>query len=407
MFVGLHRHSHYSKRDAIAKIPDMVERIGELKQTAWALTDHGTTSGLMEAYKVTQKYNREHNTNIKFIFGCEAYWIPSYYIKDRKESCHIILLAKNQTGYRNLLRLVTIGYGDKGKSPDNYFYTMRLTTEDIKKHSEGIIISSACMGGFLNPMTETSTWDKKLAYDRARAFRSDFGEDFFLEVQCATDKEQIEYNRRILQMGTDLNIPVYVTEDSHYVNADEADTHRKWLRLDEDSTYYTTNDYYIHSEAEVREALSYLDSSVVDTLIENTSRIADMCEQVSIDFKGKHFPELDLHGDAPLEVVKQKCREGWKTKMRNIPKEKWDVYVKQLNHEFEILEKCDYLNYFIMTEDFISACRKKGIRMGIGRGSVGGCLVAYLMEITRIDPIKYGLIFERFAHDKRSSLPDM
>lgn len=407
MFVGLHRHSHYSKRDAIAKIPDMVERIGELKQTAWALTDHGTTSGLMEAYKVTQKYNREHNTNIKFIFGCEAYWIPSYYIKDRKESCHIILLAKNQTGYRNLLRLVTIGYGDKGKSPDNYFYTMRLTTEDIKKHSEGIIISSACMGGFLNPMTESSTWDKKLAYDRARTFRSDFGEDFFLEVQCATDEEQIEYNKRILQMGSDLDIPVYVTEDSHYVNADEADTHRKWLGLDEDSTYYTTNDYYIHSEAEVREALSYLDSSVVDTLIENTSKIADMCEQVTIDFKGKHFPELDLHGNTPLGVVKQICREGWKNKMRNVPKEKWGVYVKQLNHEFEILEKCDYLNYFIMTEDFVSACRKKGIRMGIGRGSVGGCLVAYLMDITRIDPIKYGLIFERFAHDKRTSLPDM
>ncbi len=411
MFIGLHRHSHYSKRDAIAKVPDIVNRIGELGQKAWALTDHGTTSGLMEAFKVTEKYNKEHGTDIKFIFGVEAYWIPNYYIKDRKQSCHLLLLAKNEVGYKNLLRLVTIGYGDKGNAPDNYFYTMRLTTEDIEKYKEGLLVSSACMGGILNPEYEDMSWNKSLAYDRAREFQRVFGDSFFLEVQCATDDRQIDYNKRIIQMGKELNIPVFVSEDSHYVYKEQADTHRKWLGIDIEpdnpDAYYQTDDYYIHSEDEVRAALDYLPSDVVDELIANTEKIADSIERVKIKFGEKHFPTLDLHGKTPLEVVKEKCREHWKEKMAGIPKEKWPIYVKQLEHEFKILEKCDYLNYFIMTEDFIRSCRDRGIRMGIGRGSVGGCLVAYLMDITRIDPIKYGLIFERFAHDKRSSLPDV
>lgn len=412
MFVGLHRHSHYSKRDAIAKVPEMVERIGELGQTAWALTDHGTTSGLMEAYKVTQKYNKTHNANIKFIFGCEMYWIPDIYIKDRKATCHILVLAKNEVGYRNLLKLTTIGHGNKGQNPDQYFYTMRITTEDMKACREGLIFTSACMGGVLNPThIDTRAWDKERAYERATAFKGHFGEDFYLEIQTASTPTQKEYNKNIMQMGKDLDIPVIVTEDSHYVNKSEADIHRKWLGVaiepDNPDAYYQTDDYYIHSEAEVREALSYLPSDEVDTLINNTCQLADSIEEVHLKFGGKNFPELDLGGKTPLEAVKEICRRGWKQKMQDIPKKDWPVYVEQLGHEFKVLEKCDYLTYFLMTEDFISWARSQNIRMGIGRGSVGGCLVAYLMDITRIDPIKYGLIFERFAHDQRVSNPDV
>jgi len=412
MFIGLHRHSHYSKRDAIAKIPDMVERIGELGQTAWALTDHGTTSGLMEAYKVTQKYNKTHGTNLKFIFGCEMYWVPDIYIKDRKATCHLLVLAKNEEGYRNLLRLTTMGYGDKGKNPDQYFYNMRVTTEDMLACKDGLIFTSACMGGVLNPKVyDTMDWDKNLAYDRARAFKGHFGSNFYLEIQCADTYAQREYNKNIIQMGKDLSIPVIVTEDSHYVNQSEANTHRKWLGIeiepDNPDAYYQTDDYFIHSEEEVRAGLSYLPSDTVDEIIDNTVRLADSIETVHLKFGGKNFPELDLHGKTPLEAVKDICRKNWKQKMQGISKEKWPVYVEQLQHEFKVLEKCDYLTYFLMTEDFISWARHQNIRMGIGRGSVGGCLVAYLMDITRIDPIKYGLIFERFAHDKRVSLPDV
>ena len=429
-FVGLHRHSHYSKRDAVAKIPDIVNRIGELEQTAWALTDHGTTSGLMEAYKVTQKYNKENGTNIKFIFGMEAYWIPNYYIKDRKASCHILLLAKNSDGYRNLLRLATVGYGNCGENPDNYFYTMRLTTEEIEKHKEGLIVTSACMGGILNPTMETAEadnvvgspvsgkntsantntplWDKNLAYDRARKFQSIFGDDFYLEIQCATDKEQIEYNKRIVAMGEELGIPTFVTEDSHYVYKHEADTHRRWLGIDPvEGTYYQTDDYYIHSEEEVRAALQYLSDEKIEEVVSTTTAIADKCEAVTIPFGENHFPSMDLGGKTPIEAIREVVQSGWQSKVEHVvPEEKHDVYRKQVEHELTILEKIDYINYLLMTHDFVKACRQDNIRIGIGRGSVGGCLVAYLMDITRIDPIKYGLIFERFAHDKRSSSPD-
>jgi DNA polymerase-3 subunit alpha len=411
-FVGLHRHSHYSKRDAIAKIPDIVNRIGELGQTAWALTDHGTTSGLMEAYKVTQKYNKENGTNIKFIFGMEAYWIPNYYIKDRKASCHILLLAKNAEGYRNLLRLATVGYGNCGENPDNYFYTMRLTTEEIEKHKEGLIVTSACMGGILNPKAEVegnaTVWNKNLAYERARAFQSIFGDDFYLEIQCAIDDEQIEYNKRIVQMGKDLAIPVFVTEDSHYVYKHEADTHRRWLGIDPvEGTYYQTDDYYIHSEEEVRAALQYLPDEV-ENVVATTAAIADKCEAVTIPFGENHFPSMDLGSKTPMEAIREIVEDGWKSKVEGkVASDQHEAYSKQIEHELCILEKIDYINYLLMTHDFVRACRSDGIRIGVGRGSVGGCLVAYLMDITRIDPIKYGLIFERFAHDKRSSSPDV
>ena len=413
MFVGLHRHSHYSKRDAIAKVPDIVERVGELGQTAWALTDHGTTSGLFEAYKVTQKYNQTHGTDIKFIFGREMYWIPDIYIKDRKQTCHLLVLAKNEVGYRNLLKLTTIGYGDKGKNPDQYFYTMRVTTEDMLKCKEGLIFTSACMGGVLNPtLCDSTNWDKSLAYDRATAFREAFGDDFYLEIQTSTTDAQREYNQNIIEMGKELGIPVIVTEDSHYVNQSEASVHRKWLGIeidpDDPNAYYQTDDYFIHSEEQVREALSYLPDETIDELISNTVALADSIERVDIQFGGKNFPELDLGELTPLEAVCKKVAAGWKKKIvGKVPEEKHQQYKDQIHHELEVLEKCGYLEYFLMTEDFISWARSQGIRIGIGRGSVGGCLVAYLMDITRIDPIKYNLVFERFAHDKRSSLPDV
>ena len=405
MFIGLHRHSHYSKRDGIAKIPDIIKRVDELGQTAWALTDHGTTSGLLEAYKETQKYNKAHGTNIKFIFGCEVYWIPNYCIKDRKASCHLLLLAQNETGYKNLLKLVTIGYGNKGKSPDNYFYAMRLTTKDIQKHSEGIIVTSACMGGILNPVDFDGNWDDELAFERAENFQSIFGDNFFLEVQTGTSPEQIEYNKNIVFIGEKLGIPIIVTEDSHYVHKEDAAVHRKWLGLDDDSEYYSTDDFYIHSEEEVLEKIKYLKDA--QKFIDNTKAIADSCDVVHIQFGGKNFPELKL--DEPvLDKVCKIVSKGWNNKIvGKVPEEKYPIYKKQISHELEVLAKCDYLTYFLMNVDFLEWARENGIRTGIGRGSVGGSLIAYLMDLTRIDPIKYGLIFERFAHTQRVSLPDV
>ena len=239
--IGLHRHSHYSKRDAIAKIPDIVKRTAELGQTAWALTDHGTTSGLAEGFIETMNFNREHGTNIKFIFGVEAYWVPEY-LKVRGISRHLILLAKNQVGYHNLLKLVTIAYGNKGSAPENYYYTMRLTTDEIANHRDGLIVTSACRGGILA--------DRDLAVERALRFKDIFGDDFYLEIQAATDPDQRSYNLYVAEIAERLNINLIVTEDSHYVRRDDADTHRKWIQADGRTGCYTTDDFFLHSDQE-------------------------------------------------------------------------------------------------------------------------------------------------------------
>lgn len=381
--IGLHRHSHYSKRDAIAKIPDIITRTAQLGQKAWALTDHGTTSGLAEAYRETVNFNREHGTNIKFIFGVEGYWVPDFYIKDRKLSRHIILLAKNQVGYRNLLKLVTIGYGDRGAAPENYYYTMRLTTDTIAAHHEGLIVTSACRGGILQ--------DRDRAVERAERLKSIFGDDFYLEIQTVTDQEQRDYNRFVLETAERVGVKTIVTEDAHYVNQNDAHVHRKWLEVDGKSGYYQTDDYYLHSDDDVRAALDYIPN--IDAIIKNTEEVGRKCEQVKLDGGRKHYPVVDLGGKSPRQAVEERLRPSQHT--------------DRVKYELDVLEKCDYLTYFVINHEMIRWCRQNGINVGRGRGSVCGSLIAYLLDITRVDPIRFGLFFERFANEERITPPDI
>ena len=396
--IGLHRHSHYSKRDAIAKVSEIVNRTAELGQKAWALTDHGTTSGLPEAYTATMKYNADHGTDIKFIFGVEAYWIADYGLKDRKLSRHIILLAKNKVGYENLMRLVTIGYGDKGRAPDNFYYTMRLTTDEIEKHKDGLIVTSACRGGILK--------DRDRAVERAARFKSIFGDDFYLEIQAATDTDQHSYNLYVLELANQLDIPVIVTEDSHYVNKADADVHRKWLQLGDTGNYYVTDDFYIHADDEIRQALSYIPD--IDDIIKNTESVADKCEQVHIDFDKKHFPRVEILNLTPKQAVCELIRYNVKDKLLD-RKSKAEIEKCRalVRHELDVLQKCDYLNYFLINAALIKHCRDAGIHIGRGRGSVCGSLVAYLLDITRVDPTVFNLFFERFANPERITPPDI
>ena len=390
--IGLHRHSHFSKRDAIAKIPDIIRRTHELGQNAWALTDHGTTSGLIDAYNETMNYNREHGTNIKFIFGVEAYWIPDFFIKDRKLSRHIILLAKNTVGYHNLLKLVTIGYGDKGNQPDNFYYTMRLTTDTIAQYHEGLIATSACQGGILK--------DRQYAVDRANSFKNIFGDDFYLEIQTATDPEQKDFNLFVLDLSQKLNIKTIVTEDAHYVFKSDADVHRKWIQLDGKTGYYNTDDFYLHSDQQVAEALDYIPN--INQIIRQTEDVAGKCEQVHISFGEKHFPAVDV--DNPKKAV---VRAVQVNKLDGISEDKKEIYRQRFKHELDVLEQCDYLTYFIINARLVKWCRDNDIQVGRGRGSVCGSLVAYLLDITRVDPIAFGLVFERFANPERVTPPDI
>ena len=460
MFVGLHRHSHYSRRDAIAKIPDIVARTAQLGQSAFALTDHGTTSGLIEAYTETLKFNKSHGTNLKFIFGCEAYWCPDWSTKDRKASRHILILAKNAAGYRNLLKLVTIGFGDCGKNPDAFFYTMRITTDVLRQFHDGLIVSTACRGGLLKSTTGDLFEESEIA-ERINALKDIFADDFFLEIQAATDADQIAFNKRVCKISRELEIPVFVSEDSHYVFKSDAAIHRKWLQIDDDSNYYTTDDFFIHPEQEILDSVSYLENA--SETLRNTSRIADSIEQVEIPTSRKNYPQIasfvscyddtgnllfktnankksedeiqhanssdslriapridetlpDVDFPVPshkpisetiLDANFVECvNQGWLEKiLKNFLTEK--KYVDAVNHELDVLKQCDYLDYFALTADFISWSRENGIQIGRGRGSVCGSLVAFLLDITRIDPLKFGLLFERFANTERVSPPDI
>ena len=389
--IGLHRHSHFSKRDAIAKIPDIVKRTAELGQSAWALTDHGTTSGLVDAYLETMNFNRVHGTNIKFIFGVEAYWIPDFNIKDRKLSRHIILLAKNQVGYHNLLKLVTIGYGDKGAAPDNYYYTMRLTTDIIAQYHEGLIVTSACRGGILK--------DRDRAVERISRFKDIFADDFFLEIQSVTDDEQREYNQFVLNLAELTGVNIIVTEDSHYVYKDDAATHRKWIEADRRGGYYDTDDYFLHSDQDIRRALEYI--PYIGDIISNTEALADKCEQVHIDFGKKHYPVTIPDNQKRYHEILRRIQLHSKIKAPS------PEYLARIDYELNVLNQCDYLDYFLINEDFIRWCRQHDIHVGRGRGSVCGSLVAYLLDITRVDPLKFGLFFERFVNPERVSPPDI
>ena len=351
----------------------------------------------MEAYLETMKYNRENGTDIKFIFGIEAYWIPDYYIKDRKLSRHIILLAKNTVGYHNLLKLVTLGYGDKGRAPDNFYYTMRLTTEDIARHREGLIVTSACRGGILA--------DRERALERASTFKDTFGDDFYLEIQSSTDNAQSDFNRFVLSLSEKTGIKTIVTEDAHYVHKADADIHRKLIELDGKKGYYSTDDYYLHSEQDVTDALSYIPN--ICELIKETDAVGEKCEQVTIEFGKKNFPTVDLGGVSPKKAVVEAVKLHCKSKIGSKKDAELDEYRRRFRYEMSVLEQCDYLTYLLINQKLIRWCRENDIQVGRGRGSVCGSLVAFLLDITRVDPITFGLVFERFANTERISPPDI
>jgi len=383
----------------------------ELGQTAFAITDHGTVSGLMEGYKEVAKLNSKMEKDgdpfrLKFIFGCEAYFVPDVTIKTRK-NCHLILLAKNLQGYHNLLKLMTIA-----NKEENFYFKPRIDMDILRKYKEGIIVTSACMGGILNlhdtmEDEDISVWNKQGAYNWAKAFKDEFGEDYFIELHTNQMADQIVYNERMVKLAQELDIPLLAAVDSHYVHESQAKVHRQWIGIEEDNegSYYGTDDYFIMSEAEVEARLSYLPKDVVRGAIRNTSTVADRCN-VELDKGKKNYPIFPVTNQ--VEHLKAICREGWKEKInKKVAPADRGRYLEALNHEFEVLEAADYINYFLITHDVLSWCVRNGIRIGKGRGSVVGSLCAYLMGLTKVDPLKYNLLFQRFCHLSRVTPPDI
>lgn len=397
MFINLHTHDcKGSIRDAIAKPKEIAERIKELGQDGYAITNHGSTSSLLTHYKICKKLD------LKFIFGLEAYITDYTSIKERGDYQHICLLAKTYEGYLNILRLATISYKE-----ENFYYKPRIDWNILKDHLDGLIITSACLGGILGLKDENGNFKVSEIQTKAKSFKEMFGDNFYIEIHTNEMNEQIEFNNILYNVCKFYDIKPIGACDAHYVNKSDAWVHRQWNGIDDndESGYYQTDDFYLHSEDEVREKLSYLPKAFVEQCINNTVEIYNRCN-VDLPLGENNFPVYKCNDQ--IEEVKSICRDGWRAKIIPfIPNNQRQQYLDRFLEELTILEKANYLNMMLITWDYMRWGKENGIRFGTGRGSVGGSLVAYLMDLTKVDPVFHNLTFSRFCNLERVTTADI
>lgn len=395
-FVHLHIHSEYSLLDGANRIKDLPVRAKELGMKAMALTDHGVMYGAIDFYKACKK------EGIKPIIGCEVYVAPrSRFEKepniDNKYN-HLILLAKNNEGYKNLSKLVSLGF------IDGYYYKPRIDLEILEKYHEGLICLSACLAGAVNQAILAG--DMQKAEETALWYQNLFGEDYYLELQNNGIKEQIMVNQKLVELGRKLNIPLVGTNDAHYLKREDAYNHEVLLCIqtgkrmsDIDRMRFETDELYVKSPEEMAEFFENIPEA-----IENTVKIADKCN-VEFEFGHTILPNYEVPKEFPThyDYLKKLCQDGLVERYG----ENFSGEIKQrAEYELSVIEKMGYVDYYLIVWDFIHYAKSQGIPVGPGRGSGAGSILAYSIGITDIDPIKYGLLFERFLNPERVSMPD-
>ncbi|MCD8037221.1 MAG: DNA polymerase III subunit alpha [Clostridiales bacterium] len=395
-FTHLHVHTEYSLLDGSAKIGELVKRAKELGMENLAITDHGAMFGVIDFYKACKE------TGIKPIIGCEVYVAPkSRFDKDSRESVsyyHLVLLAENMTGYQNLIKLVSFGY------TEGFYYKPRVDEELLRKYHEGIIATSACLAG---PVAKTLVnGSYAMAKDMALKYLDIFGEgNFFLELQNHGIPEQKIVNEGLIKMSEETGIPLICTNDVHYINQEDWEAHDILLCIqtgktvnDENRMRYTGNCYHLKSPEEMYDMFSY-----VPEALENTNKIAERCN-VEFTFHELKLPKYDVPESYTAEEYLRKITvDGFKKRYPEPDKELTD----RLEYELDTIVKMGYVDYFLIVWDYIKFAKDHGITVGPGRGSAAGSVVAYSLDITTIDPIKYELIFERLLNPERVSMPDI
>ncbi len=398
-FVHLHTHSHYSLLDGAAPIPRLLQTCAELGMKALALTDHGNMFGAIEFY------DQARNAGVKPILGVETYVSPgssqerSPY-KSGEGAYHLVLLARNLDGYKNLLKLVTHGYL-KG-----FYQKPRVDKVLLRQHHEGLIALSACIKGEVSWFLLQGMWER--ARQAAIEYREIFGEDFYLEIQDHGLEEELAVRDQIIRLAADLNIPLVATNDIHYLKREHYAAHDILLCLQTgaelnapDRLRYHTDQIYFKSADEM--AALFAD---VPAAIENTVGIAEKCDLV-LDLKAKHLPKfrlpeteqaVSLH-DYLAKLVWEGVHRAYGTLTPEIE--------ERVRHELKVIRDAGYSGYFLIVRDFIEYARSVGIPVGPGRGSAAGSVISYVLGITRIDPLKYDLVFERFLNPERLSPPDI
>lgn len=395
-FVHLHTHTAYSLLDGEGTIPKLIERAKELGQTAMAITDHGNMYGVIDFYECAKQ------NGIKPIIGCEVYVAArSRFDKVHEldsQSCHLILLAENDVGYHNLMKLVSAGF------IEGFYYRPRIDMDILREHNEGIIALSACMSGVLSRQLLSGNYDE--AKRRAQEFLDIFGRDrYFIEIQDHGIFEQKKLNRDLISIARELNIDIVATNDIHYTLKRDAEYQDVLMCIqmgktvdDEDRMKMDCDQLYLKSEEEMTELFSYIPEA-----LENTQKIADRCN-VEIEFGKFHLPKFEIpNGLTAYEYLKQLVDRGMCERYPNAD----ESVVSRMQYELDTISQMGYVDYFLIVWDFIHYAKSHGIPVGPGRGSAAGSVVAYCLHITDVDPIKYSLIFERFLNPERVSMPDI
>ncbi len=396
-FTHLHVHTEYSLLDGSNKIKEYVKRVKELGMDSAAITDHGVMYGVIDFYRAAKE------VGIKPIIGCEVYVAPnSRFDKELTGGddryYHLVLLAENNVGYANLMKIVSRGF------TEGYYYKPRVDMEVLETYHEGIIALSACLAGEVQRYIVKGLKDeaKKAALKYERCFGKG---NYFLEMQDHGIPEQQTVNAALLSMSRELNIPLVVTNDVHYTYDTDVESHDILLCIqtgkklaDEDRMRYEGGQYYVKSEQEMKALFSYAQEAV-----ENTQRIADRCN-VEIEFGVTKLPKFDVpDGYDSWTYLNKLCFDGLKERYNDAD----ESLKERLNYELNVIKNMGYVDYFLIVWDFINYAKSQGIPVGPGRGSAAGSIVSYCLRITDIDPVKYNLLFERFLNPERVSMPDI
>lgn len=397
--VHLHVHTAFSLLDGSARVDELVKRAKSMGQSAIAITDHGNMYGVIDFYKAAK------SAGVKPIIGCEVY-VATRTRFDRQPKLddsqyHLVLLAKDETGYQSLIKLVSKAF------LEGFYYRPRVDFELLAEHHQGLIALSACLGGQIPTLLMAGQYEE--AKELALRLQGIYGAgDFYLELQDHGLPEQRPVNDALARMHAETGIPLVITNDIHYVKAEDYQAHDALLCIQTGKTVHDQNrmrfvpEFHLKSSDELQKRLSYLPEEVLQQAFRNTVLIADRC-QVEFEFGKTKLPVYEVPPGFTAETyLRHLCKE----RLTNRYPEPTEAIWERLNYELTVIEKMGFASYFLIVQDFINHARDKGIPVGIGRGSGAGSVVAYVLGITGLDPLPYDLVFERFLNEERVSMPD-
>ncbi|MFW6268588.1 MAG: DNA polymerase III subunit alpha [Bacillota bacterium] len=393
-YIHLHNHTEYSLLDGAVRIDELIHKSKEYNMSAVAMTDHGVLYGIIEFYQKAKK------AGIKPVIGCEVYITPnSRFDKDTRTLYHLVLIAHNKKGYHNLIKIVSKSW------LEGFYYKPRADKDLLYQHRQGLTALSGCIQGEISQNILNDNLKK--AGEILKNYQAIFGsENFYLELQDHNLRKEKKVNSKLINLSNKTGTPLVVTNDIHYLNHQDDDLHDILLAMqtgktveDEDRMSFEGDQFYFKDKQEMKALFPEIESAY-----KNTVKIAEKCE-LELDFKSFYLPDYpDLkNNESPLDLLKEKCRKGLKAKgLQNN-----ETAEKRLKYEIKIIQQMGYVSYFLIVEDFITYAQNNNIRVGPGRGSAAGSLVSYLLDITKINPLKYDLIFERFLNPERVSMPDI